>query len=230
MSRSAPLQRLPPGRMGPPACTSFMALGFALMVLTGGEKKNVTPPSHLRSSVLCITRVIPDRLLAYGATAMYTIPRLTGIALQTATMLDGAEASEWLRRCPDSQPMKMLFEDSDAGILAPASRACRFGVCPFCSVGYAFKVSAPPALRSVVWHAAYAPLQRCCVLGGVVVVVRRTGLSGRAICNADARKANGNKRSQRHAFGARRVRCSFYGVGADARCFRSDRGLQLGLP
>lgn len=104
-----------PGRMGPPACMSFMAIGFALVLLTG-KNRNRVAASALALAVLIISALSLVGFW-YGAAAMYSIPRLTGISLQTATMLAmlslGIIASS-----PDSQPLKMLFEDSDAGMLA----------------------------------------------------------------------------------------------------------------
>jgi PAS domain S-box-containing protein len=104
-----------PGRMGPPAAASLTALGTALLLLTGSAQS--------RGLAMALTLgVLAVGLLSctgywFGAEAMYTIPRLTGIALQTATMLVALSVAI-IFGTPDRQPMRMLCEDSNAGVLA----------------------------------------------------------------------------------------------------------------
>jgi PAS domain S-box-containing protein len=104
-----------PGRMGPPAAVSLTALGSALILVTRGGR------SCAAAIALALT-VLAVGLLScigywYGAEVMYTIPRLTGIALQTATMLVALSLA-LLFGAPDRQPVRMLSEDSNAGVLA----------------------------------------------------------------------------------------------------------------
>jgi signal transduction histidine kinase/ActR/RegA family two-component response regulator len=63
----------------------------------------------------------------YGAQAMYTIPRFTGIAVQTATMLLALGVGA-LALQGDREPANTLFEDSTAGILARRILAAAFFV------------------------------------------------------------------------------------------------------
>src|SRR5690606_9946437 len=100
---------------GPPASISFLALGIALVLLTCGA------PARRFSAALGLA-VLAIGMLSlvghwYGAERMYTIPRLTGIAAQTATIIValgiGVIASN-----PDRQPMRTLIESSFAGQLA----------------------------------------------------------------------------------------------------------------
>jgi signal transduction histidine kinase len=74
-----------PGRMGPPASTSFTILGAALLMLTGGAQARQWS-ARLALVPICITALSLTGY-AYGASQFYQIPRLTGIALQTATMI-----------------------------------------------------------------------------------------------------------------------------------------------
>jgi signal transduction histidine kinase len=70
-----------PGRMGPPASTSFMFIGIALLVVTGHRFLAL-------AQFLCIAAVLwmlsAVTGYAYGAEALYALSRFTGIALHTA--------------------------------------------------------------------------------------------------------------------------------------------------
>jgi signal transduction histidine kinase/CheY-like chemotaxis protein len=104
-----------PGRMGPPAAASLAALGAALLVINAGGRARVLPVA-LPIVVIAITTLSLTGFL-YGAEAMYSIPRLTGIAVQTATMLL-ALAVGTLALQSDREPTKTLVEQSTAGTLA----------------------------------------------------------------------------------------------------------------
>ncbi|MEP7314694.1 MAG: ATP-binding protein [Pseudomonadota bacterium] len=104
-----------PGRMGPPAAFGLLAIGVALLLKTLG------PRSRGASVVLALLTLTIGVLSLvgywYGAEAMYTLPRLTGVAPQTASML-AALGIGLVAAHPDRQPMRMLCEDSTAGIQA----------------------------------------------------------------------------------------------------------------
>lgn len=104
-----------PGRMGPPAAASLFALGAALLSLRTGTRTRVL------SVALPITVIAMATLsligFLYGAQEMYTIPRLTGTAMQTATMLLALGAGA-LALQVEREPAKTLFEPGSAGILA----------------------------------------------------------------------------------------------------------------
>jgi PAS domain S-box-containing protein len=104
-----------PGRMGPPASTSFLAIGIAIVLMSRA-------PRHRPVAVSLALGVFALSLLSltgywYGATEMYTVPRLTGIALQTATLL-AALSIGLISANPACQPTKTLTEESSAGVLA----------------------------------------------------------------------------------------------------------------
>ncbi|HET9395905.1 MAG TPA: ATP-binding protein, partial [Nitrospiraceae bacterium] len=104
-----------PGRMGPPAAASLAALGAALVVLKVRGRTRILSVA-LPIAVIAIGTLSMIGFL-YGAEAMYSIPRLTGIAVQTATMLL-ALAVGTLALQSDREPARTLFEQSTAGILA----------------------------------------------------------------------------------------------------------------
>ncbi len=104
-----------PGRMGPPAAASLMVLGAALFFVSHRTKARVLSVA-LPIVVVGVATLSLIGFL-YGAQAMYTIPRLTGIALQTATMLLALGVS-LIALQADRDPTRTLFEDSTAGILS----------------------------------------------------------------------------------------------------------------
>src|SRR6185436_7688427 len=104
-----------PGRMGPPAATSFLLIGVSLILLTrAGRARGIAVALALVSfSIAWLS------LTGYGyrAQAMYTLPRLTGIAVQTASMI-AALAVGLIAAIPDHEPLLTLRADSSAGVLA----------------------------------------------------------------------------------------------------------------
>lgn len=105
-----------PGRMGPPAAISFLAIGAAIFL-----RANAAKDKHRLSIGLAIAVVGVGTLSLtgywYGAQAMYMIPRFTGIAVPTATMLV-ASGIGVIAAHPEYEPMQTLCEDSGIGILA----------------------------------------------------------------------------------------------------------------
>jgi signal transduction histidine kinase/CheY-like chemotaxis protein len=113
-----------PGRMGPPAAFSFFALGTAIFLRASSPSRK-----HMLSISLAIAVVGIGTLSLvgywYGAEAMYTIPRLTGISVQTATMLV-ALAIGIIATYDEYEPTKTLSEKSNIGILARRVMAAAF--------------------------------------------------------------------------------------------------------
>jgi signal transduction histidine kinase len=107
-----------PGRMGPPASASFMILGITMLLLRGGPRARRIVP-FLGISVLVISTL---SLLGYilGANPLFAVPRLTGIAMQTASILF-ALALAFIASVPEYQPVRMLQEESAAGLLVRKS-------------------------------------------------------------------------------------------------------------
>jgi signal transduction histidine kinase/ActR/RegA family two-component response regulator len=74
-----------PGRMGPPASTSFSVVGACLWLVTGG------PRARRVGCALAIVPIVIALLgivgYLYDASQLFAVARLTGVALQTATMI-----------------------------------------------------------------------------------------------------------------------------------------------
>jgi PAS domain S-box-containing protein len=104
-----------PMRMGPPASLSFCMIAVA--ILLGG----VSPRARRVGAVLgvSVTAIAALSLSGhlYGAQQMFTLPRLTAIAFQTASVIlmlgIGLMAS-----MPDREPMRAILEPGAAGMLA----------------------------------------------------------------------------------------------------------------
>jgi PAS domain S-box-containing protein len=105
-----------PGRMGLPTAASLLGLGFALFLLASNRSRERTIGIGLTIAVLAVSTLSLTGYW-YGADAIYVIPRVSGIAVQTATMLL-ALGIALLTAQPDRQPVITIFEDSAAGVLA----------------------------------------------------------------------------------------------------------------
>jgi len=110
-----------PGRMGPPAAISFALIGTALLLigldgmrLAGGRLRRYVP---LIGIAVCVFMTFSLLGYLFGAEQFYSIPWLTAIALQTATMLF-AVAIALIASVPEHEPMLLLQERTGAGALA----------------------------------------------------------------------------------------------------------------
>ena len=104
-----------PGRMGPPASANLLALGIALALLPSDRRARAVSIGFALAVLAISTLSLTGYL--YGAAAMYTIPRVTGISLQTATML-AALSIGVIASLPDHEPSRTLFARSENGKLA----------------------------------------------------------------------------------------------------------------
>jgi signal transduction histidine kinase len=103
-----------PGRMGPPAAMSFLLISLGTWMAGRASRNICSIALPLFVLGICLQSMVG---YAYGAEALYAAPRLTGIAIQTATMI-AALACALLCAQPARQPLKTLFENSTAGVLA----------------------------------------------------------------------------------------------------------------
>jgi signal transduction histidine kinase/CheY-like chemotaxis protein len=74
-----------PGRMGPPAATSFLSVGVCLWLVTGGPRARRLASGLTFVPIAIAMLGITGHL--FGASQLYAVARLTGIALQTSTMI-----------------------------------------------------------------------------------------------------------------------------------------------
>jgi len=107
---------LTPGRMGPPGSLSWTLVGIALLLLSSGHEAARRRVSPLAILVTCVSSL---SLIGYlfGADVLYTLPRVTTIALQTATFLL-ATGIALTAAVPEYEPARTLLDDSAPGILA----------------------------------------------------------------------------------------------------------------
>jgi len=107
-----------PMRMGPPASLSFLLIGAALVLLHSGRRARCAAAAFGVAVIAIAALSLIGRL--YGAQEMYTVPHLTGIALQTASTLLALGAG-LVASLPDHEPLRVLLERSSAGMLARRS-------------------------------------------------------------------------------------------------------------
>jgi PAS domain S-box-containing protein len=101
-----------PMRMGPPASVSFLLTGVAVLLLTFGEAGR-GGAAALGAAIVAIGMLSLTGHL-YGASQMYMLPRLTGIALQTASVVVAVGAG-LVATVAEREPMRTLVERSAAG-------------------------------------------------------------------------------------------------------------------
>lgn len=108
-----------PGQVGMPASTSQALLGLAIMILSV-TSSGKTPRLRTVALVLAIiTACIAGLSLTgyfYGAETLYTIPRLTVIAFQTATFALAVSLA-LIFSIQDIGPGKLIAEHSAAGLM-----------------------------------------------------------------------------------------------------------------
>jgi PAS domain S-box-containing protein len=102
------------GRIGPPGSASLTIIGVSIVLAAFGRKSR-------RLTALGGILVIAVAMLSitgyiFRADALFSLPRLTVIAFQTATMLL-ALGMGLVMSVPEEQPMKMLSDNSAAAVL-----------------------------------------------------------------------------------------------------------------
>jgi PAS domain S-box-containing protein len=104
-----------PGRMGIPGTVSWCLISLALLLAGGGPRaRRIVPALGLATALLASVSLLGYLL---GASTLYMLPRLTVIAMQTATCIVavglGLVASE-----PTRQPLVLLLSSTTAGMLS----------------------------------------------------------------------------------------------------------------
>jgi len=105
-----------PGRMGPPACMSLTLLGTALL-LTSARSIVLRRIAVAMTLTAMAIGLVSTTSYFYGASALYTLPRLTVIAFQMAIFIILLSVGV-LASFPDRQPVRMLLDRGTAGVFA----------------------------------------------------------------------------------------------------------------
>ena len=108
---------LSPGRPGPPASSSFLLIGAALILLSAPGRQASRRVVPMIGVAVCALMMFSLMGYLFGARNFYSIPSLSAIALQTASMLL-ALAIGLIVSVPEHQPMLLLREHSTAGMMA----------------------------------------------------------------------------------------------------------------
>lgn len=105
-----------PGRMGPPACISFMLLGSTVLLLSSERERYGAVAPWLALAALPLPALA---LIGYvtGATQLYGVARITGIAPNSATAFVSLVLALLLAR-PELKPTRLIVADDPGGRVA----------------------------------------------------------------------------------------------------------------
>ena len=107
---------LVPGRMGPPGAVSWTMIGLAIVLATIRSRpwpRAAAPMLALVATVIALLSLIG---YLYGASALYTVPSITVIALQTSTFIL-ANSIAVILSVPEHAPVRLLVDETAAGAL-----------------------------------------------------------------------------------------------------------------
>jgi signal transduction histidine kinase/ActR/RegA family two-component response regulator len=103
-----------PGRMGPPASTSFTLAGVALLLL---HRRRAVTAAQLGALVVGFIALFAGTGYAYGVEWLYGVARITGIAVHTSVALLLLSASI-LFAYPDRGVAALIASDAIGGVMA----------------------------------------------------------------------------------------------------------------
>ena len=102
-----------PGRMGPPGCISLALIGLSIILSNNQRTRRLAVLGGLLTVAIAMLSIVG---YLFGADTLYTLPKLTTIALQTATMLL-ALGLALVISIPERQPMRTLLRDGASALL-----------------------------------------------------------------------------------------------------------------
>ena len=105
---------LVPGRMGPPGAVSWTMIGIAIVFASIRSRQ--WPRAAAPAFALVATAIGSLSLIGYlyGASALYTVPLITAIALQTSTFIVATSVGVVLT-IPEHAPVRLLVDETAAG-------------------------------------------------------------------------------------------------------------------
>jgi signal transduction histidine kinase/CheY-like chemotaxis protein len=103
------------GRMGPPACISFTLLGVAMALRAWAPRaQRIVPFLGIAASAIASLALMG---YIFDADPLYSIAHFTGIAMQSASIILALGIGV-IACAPEQQPVRMLRQNSSAGLLA----------------------------------------------------------------------------------------------------------------
>jgi signal transduction histidine kinase/ActR/RegA family two-component response regulator len=141
-----------PNRMGPISSTANLLLGLSLLLGTSRSPRRFAR-GHLPAFIACVLVLLPLIGYAYGFSELYTVARLTGIALINAVALLALGVAIQAGR-PDTGLMALICREDEVGVFArrmlPAAILLPFGSGWLLArtLGYGF-VDAPFAISAM---------------------------------------------------------------------------------
>jgi signal transduction histidine kinase/CheY-like chemotaxis protein len=104
------------GRMGPPGAISWTMIGLAIVLASIQSRQ--WPRAFAPGVALIATAIASLSLIGYlyGASALYTVPSITVIALQTSTFIL-ANSLAVVLSLPEHAPVRLLEDETAAGAL-----------------------------------------------------------------------------------------------------------------
>ena len=107
---------LVPGRMGPPGAVSWTMIGAAIVFAS--IRSRSWPRAIAPTLALAATAIASLSLIGYlyGASALYTVPTVTVIALQTSTFILATSLGVVLA-IPERAPVRLVEDDTAAGAI-----------------------------------------------------------------------------------------------------------------
>ena len=109
-----------PGRMGPPGSTCWTLLGVALLLAStrrGSRARGATPVLAMLALSIATFSIIG---YLYASGPLYSLPYLTVISLQTATLVVAVSAGA-IAAVPEHPPMRWLLHPGATGMVARRS-------------------------------------------------------------------------------------------------------------
>ena len=103
-----------PGRMGPPGAISWTMIGLAIVLASIRSRpwpRAVAPMIALVATAIAVLSLIG---YLYGASALYTVPSITIIALQTSTFILATSLGVVLS-VPEHAPVRLLEDKPPPG-------------------------------------------------------------------------------------------------------------------
>jgi PAS domain S-box-containing protein len=200
------LATVSPGRVGVPGSAAFTLLGAALVLQAGGARARRAVPVFGLGVVAIATFSLTGYL--FHADRLHNLPRLTAIAMQTATMVFAAGLA-LVAAVPERQPMRGLLGRSAAGLLI--RRALPLVVLLPPIAGYLRLAGERAGLYDTASGVAFFVLALIGMLAGVV------WWSAGAVYRHERRLARALERSARADLVLREVREQFLLLDRDGR-------------